>query len=60
MADIPRNFTSEAEREAQIEARRRAELGDQLEALMAAVWEAEAEWRFDDRLDCALKQRPRK
>lgn len=62
MAEITPAFTSEqwAEREAQMEAQRLADLGEQLEELLAAVWGAEEEWRFDDRLDCALKQGPRK
>jgi hypothetical protein len=30
------------------------DLATQLEALLDAVWEAEANWRFDDRLDLAL------
>lgn len=29
----------------------------QLEDLFNVVWACEAEWRFDDRLDLALKQR---
>jgi hypothetical protein len=29
----------------------------QLEDLLATIWRAEAEWRFDDRLDLALKLR---
>lgn len=31
------------------------DLYSQFEALLDAVWEAEANWRFDDRLDQALK-----
>ena len=30
------------------------DLATQLEALLDAVWQAEANWRFDDRLDLAL------
>jgi hypothetical protein len=30
------------------------DLATQLEALLDAVWVAEANWRFDDRLDLAL------
>lgn len=30
------------------------DLATQLEGLLDAVWEAEANWRFDDRLDLAL------
>lgn len=33
------------------------DLATQLEALLDAVWEAEANWRFDDRLDLALGAR---
>lgn len=33
------------------------DLQTQLEALFDAVWEAEDNWRFDDRLDTALKVR---
>jgi hypothetical protein len=34
-------------------------LQTQLEDLLATIWRSEAEWRFDDRLDLALKvQRP--
>ena len=35
--------------------RRVPDLHSQLEALLDAVWAAEANWRFDDRLDQALK-----
>jgi hypothetical protein len=31
------------------------DLYSQFEALLDAVWQAEANWRFDDRLDQALK-----
>ncbi len=37
--------------------RRVPDLQSQLEALLDAVWDAEANWRFDDRLDQALKLR---
>jgi hypothetical protein len=37
--------------------RRVPDLHSQLEALLDAVWLAEANWRFDDRLDQALKVR---
>jgi hypothetical protein len=30
------------------------DLQSQLEDLLSAVWNAEANWRFDDRLDLAL------
>ncbi len=30
------------------------DLATQLEAILDAVWEAEDNWRFDDRLDLAL------
>lgn len=33
------------------------DLYSQFEAMLDAVWEAEANWRFDDRLDQALKVR---
>jgi hypothetical protein len=33
------------------------DLHTQLEAILDAVWKAEADWRFNDRLDMALKQR---
>lgn len=31
------------------------DLASQLEGLFDAVWTAEANWRFDDRLDLALR-----
>lgn len=34
------------------------DLQSQLEAIFDAVWAAEANWRFDDRLDQALANRP--
>lgn len=34
-----------------------ADLPSQLEELLNAVWSAEENWRFDDRLDMALKLR---
>jgi len=35
------------------------DLHSQLEELLDTVWEAEANWRFDDRIDLALgKRRP--
>lgn len=37
--------------------RRVPDLHSQFEALLDAVWAAEANWRFDDRLDQALKGR---
>lgn len=33
------------------------DLHSQLEALLHAVWAAEENWRFDDRLDLAFKRR---
>ena len=33
------------------------DLQSQLEGLLDAVWRAEADWRFNDRLDIALKTR---
>jgi hypothetical protein len=33
-------------------------LHTQLEDLLATVWNAEANWRFDDFLDLAANQRP--
>jgi hypothetical protein len=33
------------------------DLHTQFEELLAAVWEAEEEWRLDDRIDLALKLR---
>jgi hypothetical protein len=35
-----------------------AGLAFQLEELLAAVWRAEANWRFDDRLDLACRDTP--
>lgn len=35
---------------------RQVDLQSQLEELLHAVWKAEADWRFNDRLDMALKQ----
>lgn len=35
------------------------DLQSQLEGLLDAVWIAEENWRFDDRLDIALKRRQR-
>jgi hypothetical protein len=35
------------------------DLQTQLEDLLAAVWAAEEEWRFDDRIDLSMRlQRP--
>jgi hypothetical protein len=34
-----------------------ADLQTQLEALLDAVWKAEADWRFNDRIDLALRER---
>jgi hypothetical protein len=34
------------------------DLQTQLEDLFAAVWDAEEEWRLDDRIDLALKREP--
>jgi hypothetical protein len=36
---------------------REPDLHSQLEELLNEVWAAEANWRFDDRLDLALKAR---
>ncbi|MGI8564723.1 MAG: hypothetical protein ACR2MZ_14440 [Candidatus Dormibacter sp.] len=33
------------------------DLNSQFEELLHQVWSAEAEWRFDDRLDLAVKYR---
>jgi hypothetical protein len=33
------------------------DLQSQLEDILDAVWRAEADWRFNDRLDLALKRR---
>lgn len=33
------------------------DLRTQLESLLDCVWKAEAEWRFDDRLDLAQRRR---
>ncbi len=33
------------------------DLQSQFEAILDCVWKAEADWRFNDRLDMALKQR---
>lgn len=33
------------------------DLQSQLEALLDSVWKAEADWRFNDRLDLAVKSR---
>lgn len=38
----------------------RADLQSQLEDLLASVWSAEENWRFDDRLDLATGFRFRK
>jgi hypothetical protein len=35
-----------------------ASLAFQLEELIAAVWRAEENWRFDDRLDLACREQP--
>ncbi len=37
----------------------RTDLASQLEDLLAAVWRAEENWRFDDRLDLAAGLEPR-
>ena len=33
------------------------DLQSQLEAILDCVWKAEADWRFNDRLDLAIKAR---
>jgi hypothetical protein len=33
------------------------DLQTQLESLLDSVWKAEADWRFDDRIDLALQLR---
>lgn len=33
------------------------DLQSQLEAILDSVWKAEADWRFNDRLDMAMKAR---
>lgn len=33
------------------------DLQTQMEAMLDAVWKAEADWRFNDRLDMAVKTR---
>lgn len=38
-------------------ARPHVDLHSQFEDLLSAVWGAEENWRFDDRLDLALKHR---
>ena len=40
-----------------VAARPEVDLQSQFEAILDAVWKAEADWRFNDRLDMALKQR---
>ncbi len=35
------------------------DLASQFEDILAAVWSAESNWRFDDRLDLAVRQEPR-
>ena len=35
-----------------------ASLAFQLEELLASVWRAEENWRFDDRLDLACREQP--
>ena len=49
--------TSLASAPAPAESRPSVDLQSQLEALLDTVWKAEADWRFNDRLDMALKQR---
>ena len=34
------------------------DLASQFEDILAAVWSAESNWRFDDRLDMAVRQEP--
>lgn len=34
------------------------DLATQLEDILSAVWSAESNWRFDDRLDLALGHEP--
>ncbi len=34
------------------------DLDSQFEDILAAVWSAESNWRFDDRLDLAVRQEP--
>lgn len=38
----------------------RADLQSQLEDLLASVWSAEENWRFDDRLDLATRLQKRR
>ena len=38
---------------------RPTDLPSQFEELLAVVWWAEKNWRFDDRLDLSLKLQPR-
>lgn len=35
------------------------DLASQFEDILAAVWSAESNWRFDDRLDLAVRHQPR-
>jgi hypothetical protein len=35
------------------------DLHTQLEDLLDQVWESEADWRLNDRIDLCLRQRPR-
>jgi hypothetical protein len=54
---IPTHITPPIEqRLPQVDARV-PDLHSQLEALLDAVWAAEENWRFDDRLDLAFKRR---
>lgn len=36
------------------------DLQSQLEELLDSVWESEANWRLDDKIDLATKTRPRR
>lgn len=52
-----RGFGSEPRPAGWSPAAQNADLHSQLEEILNAVWKAEADWRFNDRLDLALRKR---
>jgi hypothetical protein len=50
-----RNHIPEAPAPAPVSSPSQVDLHSQLEELLDSVWRAEADWRFNDRIDLALK-----
>jgi hypothetical protein len=51
-----RTFAPEPRIPAPVASAPQVDLHSQLEELLDSVWRAEADWRFNDRIDLALKQ----